>query len=57
MTDKDTAFKARMDALKEAARLQCEKDIHEAQIAKTAYIRAIEDVKRLYIDSESDRNV
>ena len=38
MTDKDTAFKAKVDALKEAARLNCMKEIREAEVAKTAYI-------------------
>ena len=56
MTDKDIAFKAKVDALKEAARLNCLKEIREAEVARTAYIRGIDDVMRAYIDSESDRN-
>ena len=56
MTDKDTAFKAKVDALKEAARLNCMKEIREAEVAKTAYIRGIDDVMRAYIDARGEQD-
>ena len=56
MTAKDTAFKTKLDALKEQARMNCMKEIREAEVAKTAYIRGIDDVMRAYIDVERDRD-
>ena len=56
MSEKDIAFKAKADALKEQARMNCMKEIREAEVAKTAYIRGIDDVMRAYIDVESGRD-
>ena len=56
MSEKDIVFKAKVDALKEQARMNGMKEIREAEVAKTAYIRGIDDVMRAYIDVESDRD-
>ena len=56
MSEKDIAFKAKVDAMEEQARLDARDKINEAMDYYDGYVAALEDMKRAYIDVESGRD-
>ena len=56
MTDKDIAFKAKVDALKEAADIRMEQEKETAEIRCEAYRRAVDDVMNTYIGVRGEQD-
>ena len=56
MSEKDIAFKAKLDAMEEQARLDARDKINESMDYYDGYVAALEDMKRAYIDVESGRD-
>ena len=56
MTDKDIAFKAKADALKDAADIRMEQEKETAEIRCEAYRTAVDDVMNAYIEVRSEKD-
>lgn len=56
MTDKDIAFKAKADALKDAADIRMEQEKETAEIRCEAYRKGVDDVMNAYIEVRSEKD-
>ena len=56
MTDKDTAFKAKADALKDAADIRMEQEKETAEIRCEAYRKGVDDVMNAYIEVRGEKD-